>query len=232
MNRLAKLKKQLHDAFFKEIFGDKKYCLDIFRLVLTSEQFAMFDWKSIKTELTTLIDEELNETRTDLVFSVRRKGGRKRTQILFLIEHKSGQSPKLLQQLLGYQAQIYRKSTHAVIPILVYHGKEKHWKGSLNFQDSLALDPAICREFGANILNFTCKLLNLQDLGTEDIRELTSGPALYILKHIWDVKESTLRELFDLGSMLRDASNKKERREIIDRTVDYVCQYKPKLWKK
>ena len=95
----------------------------------------------------------------------------------------------------------------------------------------MALDPAICREFGANILNFTCKLLNLQHLGTEDIRELTSGPALYILKHIWDVKESTLRELFDLGSMLKNASNKKERREIIERAVDYVCQYKPKLWK-
>ncbi len=231
MSKAAQSKKQLHDAFFKEIFGDKKYCLDIFRLVLTPEQFAMFDWSTIQSELTTLIDEELNEKRIDLIFSVERKRTRKQTRILFLLEHKSGQYAELLQQLLGYQAQIYKKSTHAVIPILVYHGKDREWKRPLNFQDSLALGPAIRREFGENIVNFTCKLLNLQDLGTEDIRELTSGPAIYIMQKIWDVKKSTLKELFDLGPKLKGVSNKEERQGIIERAVDYVCQYNPKLWK-
>ena len=55
----------------------------------------------------------------------------------------------------------------------------------------MGLTPEIEREFGQNILNFTCKLLNIQNIDVQRgrARTLTSRPILYIMRHIWQVVE-------------------------------------------
>ena len=58
----------LHDVFFKEIYSQKEYSLDIFKLIFTPAQFKIFDWRTLKSEVTVSIDEEWNEKRADLVF--------------------------------------------------------------------------------------------------------------------------------------------------------------------
>ena len=179
-----KRKQQSHNALFNETFIDGRYCLDIFRLVFTAQEFKLFNWKTLKLEMTVFTDEEGNERRIDLLFSVQVKGSRKRVRIFLLLEHKSHQDSQVLQQILRYQTLIYNRWNYPVIPILVYHGRQKNWRGALNFQDSLdGLTPVLRQRFGKNILNFHCKLLNIHDINLyRGIgRNLLSRPILLIM---------------------------------------------------
>ena len=211
----------IHDAFFKEIYSQKRYCLDIFRLIFTPKQFALFDWDTLKSEATVSVDNQWREKRADLVFSVKLKRIKKPVRIIFLLEHKSYQYPILLKQLLAYQVAQYIKEDCPIIPILIYHGREKTWQAPLSFQKSLVgLTPEIEREFGQNIFNFTCKLLNIQNIDVQrgKARTLTSRPILYIMRHVWQVDAEVLAQLFKIGEKL----TAEERDVLIKRSIDYA----------
>lgn len=61
---------------------------------------------------------------------------------------------------------MYSEKDYLVIPILIFHGQQKEWRNPLRFQDSLQeMPPVVYQVFGENILDFTCKLLNLQEDG-------------------------------------------------------------------
>ncbi len=231
-----KKKSNHHDALFKDIFSNKKYCLDIFRLVLTPTEFRLFKWKTLKSEATLFLDEKWKERRADLIFSVKLASG-KSVRIVFLLEHKSGQDPSLLKQLLEYQTHIYAKKRgtapidEAIIPIVVYHGQEKRWKGPLRFQDSIkGLSQGLRQHFGKNILDFSCRLLNLQDVPSWKKKPLTTSPILFIMASIWRVKESTFPELFQLARGL----DEKERRKLLVKAMNYLHHHNSRKfsWKK
>ena len=218
-------KRFIHDIFFKEIYADKKYSLDIFKLVLTPSELSLFDWKTLKSEMTSFIDTEQREKRMDITFSVKLKRGKQTARILFLLEHKSYRDDDLLVQMLEYQTGIYRRSRNLVIPILVYHGKEKKWRGVLNFQDSLAgLTPTVRRKFKKNILNFTCKLLNIRELKIQGAaKKLVTAPVLLILQQIWKLDVRKVEELFLLSKNLPDG----ERRDLIMKAINYIRKNDP-----
>ena len=85
--------------------------------------------------MSSFVDLSQKEKRMDLMFSVGLKRSTKQATILFILEHKSGPYPDLLLQMLEYQTGIYRKTKklNPIIPILVYHGKAKTWKGPFKF---------------------------------------------------------------------------------------------------
>ena len=176
-------KRFLHDHLFKDVYTKEKYSLDLFRLIFTKKEYSLFNWKTLKAEVTTFIDPQWHEKRTDVIFSVELKENGKQANIVLLLEHKSSQESNVLKQLLDYQALIYSRHNGPVIPIIIYHGKKKRWDKPLNFHDSLEGWTPILKElFGDNILNFKCKLLNIQLLDIDtDAKDLTSKPILYIL---------------------------------------------------
>ena len=51
-------KKNIHDAFFRKFFSDKKFAVDIFRVALPPVQFNLFAWESLKPEETSYFDHE------------------------------------------------------------------------------------------------------------------------------------------------------------------------------
>ncbi len=213
-----------HDVLFRGVFIHKKYCLDIFRLVLTPTEFRLFKWKTLKSEATLFLDEEWKERRADLIFSVKLKND-KSAKIVLLLEHKSYQDTSLLRQLLEYQARIYAKkkgaapNNEAIIPIVVYHGREKHWKGPLRFQDSIeGLSQGLRRHFGENILDFTCRLLNLRDVASWRKKRLTTTPILFTMASIWRIKEETVAEVFQLAKGL----NRQEREDLLQKAATYI----------
>ena len=217
---------QTHSSFFIEVFSKKEYGLDIFKSVLEPSQFELFDWKTLKPEMNIFIDEQGNEKRVDLLFSVQLKDSKERVRIFFLLEHKSYQDPNLLKQILGYQTYIYNHFDCPVIPILVYHGREKDYKGPVKFQDSIkGLTAALRKEFGKNILNFECKLLNIHeiDLYDEKIKNLPTRPILFIMASIWNLKLDTVKELFRMG----EALDKKDQQFLMQKVVDYIVRTDP-----
>ena len=66
---MKKNKHFLHDHFFKEIYSQTKYCVDILKLVLSKKEMNLFDWTTLKTEATTFVDKQFKEKRMDLVVS-------------------------------------------------------------------------------------------------------------------------------------------------------------------
>ncbi|MCY4643590.1 MAG: Rpn family recombination-promoting nuclease/putative transposase [Bacteriovoracales bacterium] len=223
-------KRPLHDLLFKETYQKPKYALDIFRLVFTKKEFGLFNWKTLRPELTTYVDEEWKEKRTDLLFSVRLKNSQKTAKILFLLEHKSRKDDKLLFQILAYQALIYARQNHPVIPILIYQGRKKGpYPGPLVFQESLAtLTPALKKAFGKNILNFTARLLNIQEFNIGQKKDLTTKPILFIMRNVFSLNKKKVEELFGMGEEL----SRRERKALMERAVDYIHQYdKAFSWK-
>ena len=220
----------LHDSVFKQIYSRRRYCLDIFRLVLTPQEFKLFNWNTLKPQITTFVDEQGQEKRTDLIFSVKLKKSHKTAQIFFLIEHKSRNRKGTLTQMLSYQTGIYKRSSAPVICVLVYNGEAKRYRGKLSFQDSLKdFTPALRRRFGKNVLNFTCRLLNIQALDiSKEARHLTSRPILYILQNIWRLDKGVIRQLFKISRGL----GRKDRKFLIDKAGDYIRRYDPDFsWK-
>ena len=113
------------------------------------------------------IDSEGKERHIDLLFSVRMKDSKEEVKILFLLEHKSQKYDLIFEQLLNYQTIIYKKKKYEypILPIVFYHGKNKEWRGPLNFQDFIKnFDPILRRYFSRFILNFEPKILNVRKI--------------------------------------------------------------------
>ncbi len=222
-----KSKAFLHDIFFKEIYTQAQHCLDLFRLIFTPQEMALFNWNTLKSEVTTFIDQDSKEKRTDLLLSARLKEAQNKTVgMLFLVEHKSSQAPNIHQQLLEYQTSIYKKTKLPIIPIVIYHGRQKQWNKPLAFQDSLkSFEGALRQAFGKNVLNFSYRLLNISKLNIRDkkIESLLSRPVLFILQNIWRLEYSTIRDLFKLSKVISIG----KRRQLIDKVADYIDRYDP-----
>ena len=215
---------QLHSILFKEIYSNPRYAIDLFCLILTPSEFRRYNWKTLKTEESVYVDLGGREKKADLFFSVEYKKSREAVHVAFLLEHKSYQDAELLEQLLRYQTSIYITKKRPIVPILVYHGRERDWKGSLNFQDSLTgMTPKIRRDFGENILDFKCRLLNLNKLEALNKKRLTTTPILYTMPRVWRMNDQEMRKLLQTSSIAR---NKAEQAKLLGKALRYLGRYR------
>ena len=84
------------------------------------------------------------------------------------------------------------------------------------------------QQFGENVLNFTCRFLNIQELDIEkEVNDLTSASALFILKHIWSIDEKSLGRFFSL----LQGRDRETREELVKVAVSYITQYSPSFTK-
>ena len=216
----------LHDHFFKEVYSQPKYCVDILSLVLSEKEMSLFDWNTLGTETTTFIDQSAREKRMDLLVSALLKDSKKPAKILFLMEHKSQKDPELLRQFLMYQAVIYQRKKDPVLPVFINQSQNKTWKGPLDFHGFLDnFTGELKQSFKENVLNFRPRVLNIQALDMDEAKGLTTRPILYILKHIWKLDEQKVKELFTIGRDL----DEQDRMLLIDTAVDYVRRYDPRF---
>ena len=214
----------LHDHFFKEVYSQPKYCVDILSLVLSKQEMSLFDWNTLGTETTTFIDQSAREKRMDLLVSALLKDSKRPAKILFLMEHKSQKDPELLRQFLMYQAVIYQRKKDPVLPVFINQSQNKTWKGPLDFHGFLDnFTGELKQSFKENVLNFRPRVLNIQALDMDEAQGLTTRPILYILKHIWKLDEQKIKGLFTIGRGL----SREEREDLIKTAVDYMRRYDP-----
>ena len=216
-------KKNIHDAFFRRFFRDKQFAIDIFRKALPSFQFALFQWKTLKSEETSYFDHEGNEKKADLVFSVKLKKNRKRANLVMLLEHKSYNDTRLMQQILEYQTVLYAKYKKPVIPILVHQSSSK-LKKSLRFQDSLrGMTPTVRKHFGKVVLDFTCLPVDIQSIDWED-GNLTAGPIFYIMSKI---RKMGIPGIEKFTRLCKKIGSKRTREELLKEGSVYLNRYNP-----
>ena len=230
-----------HDTYFREVFSQEKYSLDIFRLALPKKLFNLLDWSSLKAEMQTFLDDEMRESRTDILCSVKIKKGGGRLGLLFLLEHRSHQGRDIHQILLNHQASAYRALKMPIVPIVAYSGKRPKWRLPLDFHGSLSPDfesasgqlraaAEVWEAIKGHVLNFRYILLNLRELDLEGrARGLISHPALFIIKNIWGLKEDPgraekiIERLLRLG---RDLSFK-DWEALVKKALDYIHSFDP-----
>jgi hypothetical protein len=99
-----------HDLFVRFTFGQPERAAAELRVALPAEVVAQVDWDSLRQEPGSVVDEELRETESDLLFSARLLGGR------------------VVRQLERWR-QDHPGSVRlpVIVPLVLYHGPDGGW---------------------------------------------------------------------------------------------------------
>jgi len=151
------------DQLIRDSFSNKKDAIAFFSQTLPANIVEVLDMPSLQVLPTSMIDENLKELQSDLLFEIKTKTGRL-TKIYLLFEHKSRPDRRIFTQLLSYLARIYvgQKEPVPVIPFVFYHNKQR-WKLGHSFIDHFRFDKSETKLFGHYLPNFQFQFFDLKE---------------------------------------------------------------------
>lgn len=164
----------VHDNFVRSILADKQVAIDYFRTALPAYIVEKLDFSTLVQLPDTYISKELQKTISDIVYSCELKDGSGTIKISLLIEHKSYVDQYTPVQIGSYifsgllrQLRNKENKLSLIIPILLYHGKEKwEYKTLFDFFDDL--DPGL-HQF---VPNYEYVYHNLGEVSDDSIQKL------------------------------------------------------------
>ncbi|WP_224243797.1 Rpn family recombination-promoting nuclease/putative transposase [Hyalangium gracile] len=124
-----------HDLFARFTFGQPERAAAELRAILPAEVASQVDWSSLRRESGSVVDPELRESQSDLLFSARLHGGQP-LLLYLLLEHQSSVDRWMALRMLRYvvrQLEHWRQEhpesevLPLVIPLVMYHGPEGAW---------------------------------------------------------------------------------------------------------
>ncbi len=180
-----------------------------FRLAFSTDELRHFDLATIEFEKRDWLDSNrLTHRFADLVVSVRLKDGPK-VSVTLVVEHKSWPDSNLMELLLYYQSLIYVNENDRVVlpPVVVYHGRQLSWPKWHSFQQYKLehLPESFVNEFGAEMIDFGIRLVNLRDATMRRrVAKLSLEIRLYLqtLADIWELDEDAFVSLVEQSSPL------------------------------
>jgi predicted transposase YdaD len=124
-----------HDLFVRFTFGHPERAAAELRAALPSEVTSQVDWSTLRREPNSVVDPELRETESDLLFSARLRDDQ---SLLFyvLLEHQSSVDRWMALRMLRYvvrQLEHWRQEhlgsvrLPVIIPLVLYHGPDGAW---------------------------------------------------------------------------------------------------------
>lgn len=183
-----------HDALFKFTFGDPEHARGILQTALPSEISRCVDWTTLELRSTGLVDDELSQRCTDLLFRADVLGHEARVLVLF--EHQSQSDRWMPLRLLEYTLRIWNdwRRDHpgasklpAVIPVVLHHS-QGGWRGATELHQLLDLDASTRVAWAPYLPNLRFVLDDLPSQSDEAIRSraLTELGKLVLLamKHL------------------------------------------------
>lgn len=111
--------------------------------MLPPELVARVDWSSLRRESGSVVDPELRESQSDLLFSARLYGGQP-VLLYLLLEHQSSVDRWMALRMLRYvvrQLERWRRdhpeseALPVVLPVVMYHGDEGAWTAPRRVED-------------------------------------------------------------------------------------------------
>ncbi len=183
--------KNPHDAMVKVAFRKIELARSFFRKYLPRRIAELLDLDILEIRNGSYVDEKLRDRHSDIVYGTRIK---KTEAFLYLLfEHQSAPDRFFVFRLLCYIVNLWReyldqnpkaKTLPVVIPLLLYHGKEK-W----NAPDRMwkLLDGG--ENFREYVPDFSFELYSLADYEDESLLVgdfMALGVVLYLMKHIFD----------------------------------------------
>ena len=142
---------QPHDAFIKEMLRSRERAIAFFHGHLPPAIVACIDWHTLLLLPSSFVHQDLKQTHSDLLFSVRAKG---RELLLYvLVEHQTSVDPLMPLRLLGYIFEILREHEKkhglplpVVLPLLVHQGPER-WTVPAQFNEMFDLPADLAPHF-------------------------------------------------------------------------------------
>ncbi len=174
-----------HDHLFKSTFSDPRIAADYIRNFLPTKLTSKLDLATLKLAPTSYVNEELKEYLSDVVYRCRY--GDQELSLSLLFEHKSKPGEIIYLQLLRYLLEAWdqqpkkKEGLGIIIPIVVYHGKEKWQKRTFSSHF-----PGLDATLTPFIPNFQYLLTDLADWSDEALMTLQAGlvrNVLLVLKH-------------------------------------------------
>ena len=218
-NKLTKI----HDKFFKRIFKDIELAKDFFASFLDEKILGLIDLNSIQVCDTTFINEELEESFADVLFSFQLQGEKKEIYISVLLEHKSVVDINTPVQVLYYLAHAYydqkknKQPLQFILPLVYYHGEDE-WNYS-PLPDLFEKFPKYFRKF---IPTHETEFVDIFRISDEDLAMLSNwllSSALLTQKYSRDSKA-----LFEKLNMIFGSINRGRKENLIEAIIVYYMQ--------
>lgn len=174
-----------HDLFARFTFGHPERAAAELRAVLPPEVVTRVDWSSLRREAGSVVDPELRESQSDLLFSARLHGGQP-LLLYLLLEHQSSVDRWMALRMLRYvvrQLEHWRKehpdseSLPLVIPAVMYHGPDGGWTARRRVEELFELPGEDAEPWRRLVPRFEYLLDDLTSEREEALRA-RSGPPL------------------------------------------------------
>ena len=207
-----------HDATFKEVFSQKR-AKDFIENNIPKEALDVIDMESLELIKDIFINEELQESFSDLIYRV--KINNKNAYISFLLEHKSYRDKLAIFQLNKYILEswitiIQKDNTEElpiIIPMLIYHGQEK-WNLKTDLRDMIPGFDELPNYFKKRVPVFKYDFFNIGEYKESDFKKLTRLTAM-MLKAFKDAFEKDLEVVLENFLIALEEIEKEESLETI-----------------
>jgi predicted transposase/invertase (TIGR01784 family) len=124
-----------HDLFVRHTFGQPERAAAELRAALPPPVVSRVDWSTLRREPGSVVDPELKETESDLLFSARLRSGHP-LLLYVLLEHQSRVDRWMALRMLRYvvrqlehwhQAHPGSQGLPLIVPLVLYHGRDGAW---------------------------------------------------------------------------------------------------------
>jgi hypothetical protein len=179
-----------HDLFARYTFGHPERAAAELRAVLPPHVVSAVDWASLRREHGSVVDPELRETESDLLFTARLRTGHP-LLLYVLLEHQSSVDPWMALRMLRYvvrQLERWRQehpeseSLPLIIPLVMYHGPEGAWTAPRRVEELFALPEEGRERWRALVPRFEYLL---DDLTAEREEALRARPGPPLARLAW-----------------------------------------------
>jgi predicted transposase/invertase (TIGR01784 family) len=132
-----------HNNFFHYALSHAHATRDLIQTHLPADLVQVLDLDSLELQKDSFVDDELRDSFSDLLYSVRLAGAKGEPiegQIYLLFEHKSQSDPMTCFQLLRYIVRIWEQRQRSgqtlcpVFPLVIYHGQEA-WTAPVSLEE-------------------------------------------------------------------------------------------------
>lgn len=227
-----------HDKFFKETFSNLEVARDFMQNYLPEPVLKIVDLQTLEIQKDSFVDETMKEVFSDMLFHA--KINQHDGYLYFLFEHKSYTSRTVVLQLLNYMVKIWEQKAikenarqiPVIIPMLIYHGKEK-WEIGNYLSDLITDYDDLPAEVKAMTPNFRYQIYDLSQFSDDDIK---GNAQLAITISIFrDIFQKNSQEFLETIIRAAQAMNELEEKEtgiqIFETCMRYILNAGPQLSK-
>ena len=185
-----------HDSLFKAVFSQPRHARRVLRSVLPVAIVRHLDFRTLRLQSGSFVDEALRARLSDLLFSIRCDGHPALLYVLF--EHQSSDDALMPFRLLRYMTDIWteflRKHPEAtrlpaVIPVVLHHGQDG-WRAATTMSELYDLPtegPAVYEALAPYLPAFRFLLDDVSAQTDEELRRRSLGAlptlVLWAFKH-------------------------------------------------